>query len=328
MMALCGLLVYITNIQEPKKREDTAREGITAAGEQFDFLGSSVLIVAVGVPLVALSLAGNRLPWTHPIILALVAITPALVALFIYAETNCTSEPILPLGLFRNRRAMLVIMGISLMVIGLNIVAVNIPWMLQLATYFPSPEKNLGLTTFFIGEPFGIVTGGLYVLKFGRFKKIALSGIGAMTVVISLLVIGAFRVENMAGSTILAFFGAGYGLIEGVQLVSLLSTASKEEHPLFIGLFDLFLAFAGDFGVAISSSARQSISTFLLRQELGESEETERVSIRILIWSHLLNLLIDHCGFTAIIRVSKYTPPRCSYTSSELPSDWIPVLFA
>ena len=61
-----------------------------------------------------LELGGVRLPWTHPIILALFALSVVLLFLFVEVEKR-EAEPILPLEMFSKRDAV-----ISFLILGLQ----------------------------------------------------------------------------------------------------------------------------------------------------------------------------------------------------------------
>lgn len=73
-----------------------------ARTRQVDYLGAATLVLAVVPLLLALVWGGDLYPWLSPQIAALLAMSALGVGFFVLAEARA-AEPILPLGLFRNR---------------------------------------------------------------------------------------------------------------------------------------------------------------------------------------------------------------------------------
>lgn len=70
---------------------------------RIDFLGAAFLGSGLLSVLLPLRLAGQKVPWTSPIIPSLFALGVILLALFVVTEMRWAKEPILPLRLLRNR---------------------------------------------------------------------------------------------------------------------------------------------------------------------------------------------------------------------------------
>ena len=62
-----------------------------------DIYGCLTLISAVAFPLLAINLGGNVLPWYHPLVIALLSVTPILIAAFCYIESHIAPCPVIPL---------------------------------------------------------------------------------------------------------------------------------------------------------------------------------------------------------------------------------------
>src|SRR5690606_28314663 len=76
-----------------------AREG--HVHHRIDYLGASVLAGALSAIVLATSLGGTTLPWGSPEVIAMIVAGAVLAVLFPVVERRA-SEPILPMGLFRN----------------------------------------------------------------------------------------------------------------------------------------------------------------------------------------------------------------------------------
>jgi len=72
--------------------------------QRIDFQGSILFALAVLALLLPIELGGVKLPWSHPIILSLFALSAVLVFVFIAVEKR-QEEPILPLEIFHRRDA-------------------------------------------------------------------------------------------------------------------------------------------------------------------------------------------------------------------------------
>ena len=68
---------------------------------KIDLLGSISLFIAVATPLFAISIGGNILPWTHPLEILLLCLTPLGIGLFYYVESIHASFPIIPTRFIR-----------------------------------------------------------------------------------------------------------------------------------------------------------------------------------------------------------------------------------
>lgn len=98
-MVLCALV--LPNL--------TTRQGQVDVGSvrgklaRIDFLGAIFLGSGLLFILLPLRIAGQKVPWTSPVVPSLFATGAALLALFIVTETSWAKEPIFPLRLLRNR---------------------------------------------------------------------------------------------------------------------------------------------------------------------------------------------------------------------------------
>ena len=73
----------------------------TAAPKRLDMIGSAALFVAVALPIFAINLGGDVLPWNHPVEIALLIFAPLGVILFYLVETRVASHPIIPMRFIR-----------------------------------------------------------------------------------------------------------------------------------------------------------------------------------------------------------------------------------
>lgn len=92
----------------------------------FDALGAVTLLLAVVTPLMAISLGGEILPWTHPLEVALLCISPIFLTLFCWVESKA-ALPIIPMGLISNGSTLTVIAAAAGVVFAYNSASLRHP---------------------------------------------------------------------------------------------------------------------------------------------------------------------------------------------------------
>src|SRR5262249_12991763 len=74
---------------------------------RIDWVGAALLTVAITALVLITTWGGNQYPWGSPQIIGLAVTAVVTLALFLLVERRAT-EPIIPLGLFRNRNFSLI----------------------------------------------------------------------------------------------------------------------------------------------------------------------------------------------------------------------------
>jgi hypothetical protein len=73
------------------------------AAKRIEYLSAALFLVSMAVPLFALNLGGEVFPWSHPVVITMFCLTPALIALFYYTDTRIARTPIVPKRFIQNR---------------------------------------------------------------------------------------------------------------------------------------------------------------------------------------------------------------------------------
>jgi MFS family permease len=128
LLGLAALLAWF--LVPHKARPENLKSGPSRLA-RIDFAGSTLLAGTITTLMVAVELAGQKLPWNHPIVLSLLGGSVALGGLFVITEEYWTYEPVFPLRLLLNRD---VVAAYS--VLGLQIAA-------QLGVSGPNRETEL-----------------------------------------------------------------------------------------------------------------------------------------------------------------------------------------
>lgn len=106
------------------------KETVLQALRSFDFKGSTLLIMAITSLILGLNLGGNVLPWSHPLVIASLAIFVVSFPTFIWIESFVT-KPIMPLYLIRKSPHANMIFSNTLAAFMMNAIIFNMPLFFQ-----------------------------------------------------------------------------------------------------------------------------------------------------------------------------------------------------
>ncbi len=98
-MILCGIVLPNLTTGQSRGNADATKSRLA----RIDFLGAAFLGSGLLALLLPLRLAGQRVPWTSPVIPLLFALGIVLLGLFTVTEMRWAKEPIFPLRLLNNR---------------------------------------------------------------------------------------------------------------------------------------------------------------------------------------------------------------------------------
>ena len=144
-----------------------------------DYLGVASLITTVVPFLLALSLGGRELPWSSPQVLGLFGVSVVSLVAFLFVE-NRAPEPIVPLRLFSNPIFVVSIGATFLTAVGMYGSLIFVPLFVQaILGASPSAAGEI-LVPMTLSIVTGSVISGQVISRWGRYKLIALSGIGIM----------------------------------------------------------------------------------------------------------------------------------------------------
>lgn len=217
-----------------------------------DYLGAVLLILGLGSLLLGITLVGQGQPWTAPAVLALFACAALGLALFIGHEWRCP-EPLLPMGLFGNRVAVMcwgVIFFASFQSISLTML---MPLRYQGITGAGADSAALHLLPLAMGLPIGAFTGGRMTSRTGRFKPQILAGAVMMPVAIFAMAITPPQ-SGLLSAVLMLLTGIACGLQFPTSLVGTQSAVESKDIGVATSTTNLFRSLGGAMGVACMSS--------------------------------------------------------------------------
>lgn len=165
-------LLILAKLLPTVKRKDASRN--------LDLPGAFVFTIAISLLLVGLTNKQSA-DWTDPWVGGLIAGSAMLGALFVFIESRAR-EPIIPLGMFRNRTYTAAIASTFLVSFGFFGAIIFLPRWFQFVNGSSATESGYQIFALLIGLIGSSIVAGILVSKTGRYKALVLGGLGTMTV--------------------------------------------------------------------------------------------------------------------------------------------------
>jgi EmrB/QacA subfamily drug resistance transporter len=221
---------------------------------RIDYAGATLLTAGTVSLLLFLSWGGVVYPWLSPVILGLAAAAALLYGLLIAQETRA-DEPILPLGLFRNR-----VFTVGVTVIGLNAMAlfgslVFLPLFFQLVLGASPSHAGLMMAPMMGGVIVAAVTGGRLVAYTGKYKMFPVGGLVVGTA--SFLTLAWAAITGAPTSVIetsLVTLGAGLGFVMPNLTVAIQNAVERSNLGVATSVSAFLRSLGGALGVAVSGA--------------------------------------------------------------------------
>ncbi len=220
---------------------------------KLDYRGIVILMATVVPALLAFSWAGSRYAWASPQIIGMLTWAAVATAMFAYAEMR-TEEPLLPMGLFRNR-----IFAVSAVVTFLTGVG-----MFGSLSYIPlfvqgvigTSATNSGLVTMpmMIAMSIASAIAGQIMSRLGRYRVLGVAGLTVM-------VAGMFLLAQMDASATtfiarrnMVILGIGLGMSLPLYMLAVQNAVSHRVMGIATSTMQFLRAVGGTMGVAIMGS--------------------------------------------------------------------------
>lgn len=265
---ISAILVYIL-VDIPVRRP---YKSLRAALGRVDFLGALLLVITVTILLLGLNTGGNQLPWSHPLVIAALVISPLTLLLFIYVESNprIVPEPIIPVVLIGKTRTILCACMTNWFATMASFIALYfVPLYLQSILGYSSSEAGLRVIPFAVGTSAGSLAVGYIMRSTGRYYWLTVAIMAIYLAGAALLC--TFNRDSPSWTTFVyvAPFGFSYGGMLTVTLVAMISAAAHEYQAVITAASYAFRSTGSTIGITIASAVFQNILTGELRDQYG-----------------------------------------------------------
>ncbi|RAK94995.1 MDR family MFS transporter [Aspergillus ibericus CBS 121593] len=267
-VVVSGILVAVT-VRVPVKTSENAKL------KRVDFLGALTLVISLVLLLLGLNTGGNRVSWTHPLILTSLPLSAVFLGLFIYIEANIASEPVIPVRLLLDRTvfsACLTNWFSTMAVFGLLF---YLPLFFQVQG-LSATAAGVRLIPQAIGTSLGSLGSGILMRSTGRYK--VFSHVSMSLMVLSGILICTLSLTTPSWLPFIYFFlmGTAYGSMLTITLVALISAVDHEHHAVITSASYAFRSTGSTIGITVASAVFQNIlksglwSRFGTREHAGE----------------------------------------------------------
>lgn len=241
---------------------------------RFDLAGSLLLTVSVGLLILGLSLGGNVLPWSHPIVISSLALSFVLAGGLIYVESR-VERPVLPLHLvFHIPRGNLIFSNF-LNCMTINTVIFNIPLYFQ-ATLLDTPTRSgTRLVIPFVVSMLASLSAGNIITYTARMKPWLVLGFTLMLLGSILLTTMKRNSPTWVYSAIICVSMIGQGFGFPTSSMAMLAVSSVEDMAVATSTQMLFRSLGSVMGVSVSSLVLQNtLASYLVKYVSGPDRDS------------------------------------------------------
>jgi MFS family permease len=216
---------------------------------RIDYTGAVLLAVALSALVLATTWGGNQYDWASVEIVGLGAIALAGLLAFLRAESRA-AEPILPLGLLRNR--VVAVSSAIGFVVGFALFGAltYLPLFQQVVRGASPTESGLQLIPVMAGVLIGSVGSGAAITKTGRYKAFPIAG--TATAVLGMLLLSRLDAgtSNLYAYAAMFVLGLGLGLVMQVLVLAVQNAVDYADLGVATSSASLFRSMGGSLGTA------------------------------------------------------------------------------
>ena len=228
-----------------------------------DYLGAVLLVGGITCVVLITTWGGTEFAWGSSVIVSLAVVGAATLVGFVLQERR-SSEPILPLRLFRAR-----IFNVSSSVgfiVGLTMFGaiVFLPVFLQVVVGASATNSGLLTLPLILGLLVTSVATGRAITALGRYRVFPIAGTAVMGLGMYLLSLMDSTTSRTTASLYMLVLGAGIGLVMQVLVLAVQNSVEHRDLGIATSSVTLFRSLGGAFGTSIFGAILASRLTFYL----------------------------------------------------------------
>lgn len=217
---------------------------------KIDWLGALLITSGVSTLLIWSSLAGNKFEWASGWTALMVVGGLVLLALAVLVESRA-AEPIVPLGIFRNRTVSLATIASVLVGVALFGGTVFLSQYFQISLGKSPTVAGLMSLPMIFGLLVSSTVAGQLITKYGRWKAYLVAGAAVMSV--GMLLLGT--IDANTSVLVLSIYMAVLGIGVGMLMQNLVLAAQNDVPAHELGVTTSVVTFFRSMGGAIGVSA-------------------------------------------------------------------------
>jgi EmrB/QacA subfamily drug resistance transporter len=244
------------------------RMPVTRREHRIDYLGAATIVAAVSCLLLYLDWRGNEYGWTDPVALALVAGFVLLAALFALIEVR-TSEPIIPMRLFRNPVFSVGNLYGFLAGVAMFGAIIFLPIYLQAVKGLSPTASGLSLLPAILGIFSTSITSGQLITRTGRYKIYPI--LGGVVLTGAMFLLAQLHVDTPFWKVFLYeyLFGAGLGFTLQTIVTAVQNAVEFRDMGAATSSATFFRQMGGSIGAAVFGAVLSSRLAIYLSERLA-----------------------------------------------------------
>jgi EmrB/QacA subfamily drug resistance transporter len=221
----------------------------TARTPVIDYTGVVLFATAVSALLLGVLEAGRVGAWTGPDVVGALALALVALVAFVAVERRA-AEPILPLGLFRNRIVVAAVLTGFLAGMAMFGAISFVPLFLQRVSGTSATQAGFVLTPFIIGWVALSIGSARLVLRVG-YRVVVLGGMVCLALAFTLFTRWSAGLAPTTAMRDVLIAGVGMGMNMVPMLIAVQSAVSRSELGVATSMTQFFRAVGGAVGLAV-----------------------------------------------------------------------------
>jgi EmrB/QacA subfamily drug resistance transporter len=216
---------------------------------KIDYVGAITLAIAATSIILMTTWGGTQYAWGSVQVLGLIVLAILSTAAFLATEARA-AEPILPLGVFRNRNFSVAIAMSFLLGLALFGALTFLPLYQQTVQHLSPTTSGLMLIPMMLGSTVTALISGQVTTKTGRYKALPIIGAGMMTVGMYLLTGLGLHTSLVTMGFYFAVIGLGMGFLMQITTLVAQNSVAPQEMGVASSARTFFQQIGGSLGVA------------------------------------------------------------------------------
>jgi EmrB/QacA subfamily drug resistance transporter len=245
--------------------------------QTIDYLGAGLLAGGLSALMLALVWGGNQYAWVSAQVIGMFALSAMLLIAFGFVEHKHAKDPILPLDLFKNpifRVSVIIVFLIGMAMFG---AILYIPLFAQDVLGRSATNSGVILTPMILTLVAVSIANGQIISRTGRYKAVAIFGMGAIT--LAFLWLSKVGVHTTNEQLVVRMIIAGIGLGIGMPVFNLVVQNAFDHSKLGVATASVQLSrsIGSTVGVAVTGSIlNNSLSKHL--SEVASDPNTQKIA--------------------------------------------------
>jgi EmrB/QacA subfamily drug resistance transporter len=216
---------------------------------KIDYAGAIALAVAATSIILMTTWGGTQYAWGSVQVIGLIVLAIVSTAAFLAFERRA-AEPILPLGVFRNRNFSIAIAMSFLLGLALFGALTFLPLYQQTVQHLSPTTSGLMLIPMMLGSTVTALISGQVTTKTGRYKVLPIIGAGMMTLGMYLLTGIGLHTSLVTMGVYFAVIGLGMGFLMQITTLVAQNSVAPQEMGVASSARTFFQQIGGSLGVA------------------------------------------------------------------------------